>query len=147
MWHLHVFLVFLHDSWIADVFTSLPFSWDNKLLLGVRVSVCTRICVRPGKPSLPSPKCTTENQMNEYAKLSAIGLPPAAIHKRFPSVWLSRKCKEFASSICHQAACCIPPSAVGEIWDVSPSITTDSHLAGMLLLKLCDNVPRKRRLK
>lgn len=35
------------------------------------------------------------------------------------------------------------PSAPSEICDVPPSITADSHLAGTLLLKLCNNVPRK----
>lgn len=102
VWSLHVFLVFIQVSWVADVLISVH------CLETLHCCTSAFICVRvsPVKSSsLPSTHRSMESQMNECTRLWVIRLTPTGIFKCSPSVWWSRKCEAIASSIFHQAGC------------------------------------------
>lgn len=149
---LHVFLCVHTD------FLGLPMCWFPSIVwrLKNRLEVCSRACssayvLSPDERSSPrfhQPQHGSATWM-KGTTLWAIRLTPTGVFKCSPpSVWWSRKREAIASSILHQAGCCVSFHLLpAKICDVPPSITTDSHLAGCFCSSCATVCPEKKKKK
>lgn len=152
VWRLHVFLCVHTD------FLGLPMCWFPFIVwrLRNRLKVCSRACssayvFSPDERSSPRfhrPQHGSTTWMKGTTPW-AIRLTPTGVFKCSPpSVWWSRKREAIASSILHQAGCCVSFHLLpAKICDVSPSITTDSHLAGCFCSSCATVCPEKKEKK
>ena len=142
-----LFFVFTQISWVCRCVDFRSLSGDLKIASSV--FICLRLSPDE-RSSVPfQPTTAWKHHMNEmHYALSDPSNTNRRIQMLPPSVWWSRKCEAIASSILHQAGCCVSFHLLpAKICDVPPSITADSHLAGCFCSSCATVCPRKKKKK